>query len=74
MSDALSTDMNKVRLLCWFNENKMVAGENKSFRVNSSAGAQNAFLNFVMKKNYFKPGTGSLAQMLGIKMEVAGKK
>ncbi|HEY0030011.1 MAG TPA: glycosyl hydrolase [Bacteroidia bacterium] len=53
MSEALSSDMSKVKLLTWFNEKE-------TFKVNSSPSSQKAFLNYVMKSNYFKSGTQEL--------------
>ena len=50
MSEALKSDMSKVRLLTWFNEKE-------SFRVNSSLESQKAFLNYIIKDDFFKSGT-----------------
>ncbi|MES2139624.1 MAG: glycosyl hydrolase [Bacteroidota bacterium] len=50
MSEALKSDMSKVRLLTWFNEKE-------SFKINSSDEAQKAFLNYVIKDDFFKSGT-----------------
>jgi len=50
MSEALKTDMSKVRLLAWFNEKE-------SFRVNSSPESRNAFLNYILKDPYFRNGS-----------------
>jgi hypothetical protein len=49
MSEALKSDMSKIRLLTWFNEKE-------TFKINSSAGSKNAYLNYIMKDDYFKPG------------------
>lgn len=49
MSDALKTDMSKIRLLAWFNEKE-------SFKINTSKEAENAYMNYILKDNYFKPG------------------
>ena len=49
MSEALKSDMSKVRLLAWFNEKE-------TFKINSSYEAQNAYLNCVLKNDYFKSG------------------
>jgi beta-mannanase len=57
MSEAVRTDMSKIRLLTWFNEKE-------SFKVNSSRESQNAFLDYIWKDNYFKSGTESIYQML----------
>jgi beta-mannanase len=57
MSEALQSDMSKIRLLTWFNEKE-------TFKVNSSPESQNAFLNFIWKDNYFKPGTESIYPMI----------
>lgn len=53
MSDALSTDMSKVRLIAWFNEKE-------TFRVNSSEQAKNAFLTYILKDDFFKGGVDYL--------------
>ncbi|MDQ3047710.1 MAG: hypothetical protein M3R27_09200 [Bacteroidota bacterium] len=53
MSDCLGTDMSKVRLLTWFNEKS-------TFKVNTSAEAQKAFLESIMKNEYFKSGKNEL--------------
>jgi beta-mannanase len=50
MSEALKSDMSKIKLLTWFNEKE-------TFKINSSREAKNAFLNYVMKDDYFKSGT-----------------
>lgn len=49
-SEALQTDMNKIKLLSWFNEKS-------TFRINSSQASQKAFLDHIIKKDYFKSGT-----------------
>jgi beta-mannanase len=49
MSEAVKTDLSKIRLISWFNETE-------PFKVNSSAEAKQAFLNFIMKDPYFKSG------------------
>ncbi len=50
MSEALKSDMAKIRLLTWFNEKE-------TFKINSSPGAREAFLDYIMKDEYFKSGT-----------------
>jgi hypothetical protein len=57
MSEALSTDMSRIKLLTWFNEKE-------SFKVNSSPASQKAFLNYVMKNNYFESGNKNLYNLL----------
>jgi len=49
MSEALKSDMSKVKLLAWFNEKE-------TFRVNSTSEARNAFLNYIMKDEFFQAG------------------
>ncbi|MGQ0827245.1 MAG: glycoside hydrolase family 26 protein [Bacteroidota bacterium] len=49
MSEALTTDMSKIRLLTWFNEKS-------TFKVNSSIEAQNAFQKYIMLNDHFKSG------------------
>ena len=58
MSDALSSDMSKIKLLTWFNEKE-------SFKVNSSPASQKAFLNYVMKNDYFRSGVRDISIILG---------
>ncbi len=50
MSEALKTDMSKIRLLAWFNEKE-------PFMINSSIDATNAYLKYILNDDYFKPGT-----------------
>ena len=57
MSEALSSDMSKIKLLTWFNEKE-------TFKINSSQKAKEAFLNSVMKKDYFQSGTKSMFVIL----------
>lgn len=58
MSEALTTDMSKVRLLAWFNEKE-------TFKINSSPGAQGSYLDYVLKNGYFKSGSDHLLPLLG---------
>lgn len=58
MSEALVSDMSKVRLLTWFNEKK-------TYPVNSSILSKETFQHYILYNNYFKSGTGELKQMLG---------
>ena len=60
MSETLKSDMSKVRMLVWFNEKE-------TFKVNSSEGAKNAYLKYIMKDDYFKPGTEYIYPMLNRK-------
>jgi beta-mannanase len=53
MSDALKTDMSKVKLLSWFNEKEL-------FKITSSSEAKNAYLNYILNDDYFKSGTNYL--------------
>jgi beta-mannanase len=53
MSEAVKTDLSKIRLLSWFNEKE-------TFKVNSSPEAKQAFLNYIMKDPYFRSGTQDL--------------
>lgn len=57
MSQALKTDMSQVKLLSWFNEKE-------SFKVNSSTESQKAYLNYILKDDYFKSGTQFLNPVL----------
>lgn len=57
MSEALKTDMSKIRLLTWFNEKE-------SFKVNSSTQAKDAFLNYIFMEDYFKSGTKYIYPMI----------
>ncbi|HXB40658.1 MAG TPA: glycosyl hydrolase [Bacteroidia bacterium] len=50
MTRALKTDMSKIKLLTWFNEKA-------TFRINSSLESKDAFLNYILKDDYFKTGT-----------------
>ncbi len=50
MSETLKSDMSKIRLLTWFNEKE-------TFKINSSSDSKNAYLNNIMKDDYFKSGT-----------------
>jgi len=50
MGESLGSDMSKIRLLTWFNEKK-------SFQINSSAGAEDAFLKYILQNDYFRSGT-----------------
>jgi beta-mannanase len=56
-SEALRSDMNKIKLLSWFNEKG-------TFKINSSPEAQNAFLNYILKDDHFKSGTKYLSPIL----------
>jgi hypothetical protein len=58
MSRALTTDMSKIKLLTWFNEKE-------TFKINSSNGSQGAYLDFILKNDYFKSGTEHLNPLLG---------
>jgi beta-mannanase len=57
MSEALKTDMSKIKLLTWFDEKE-------TFRVTSSEESKNSFFNNVFKEAYFKQGTDYLFPML----------
>jgi hypothetical protein len=57
MSEALMTDMSKVRLLAWFNEKS-------TFKITSSQEAQKGFQNHIMKNSYFKSGTAELNKLI----------
>lgn len=57
MSDALNSDMSKVRILTWFNEKS-------TFKINTSPEAKNAFQDYVLKNDHFKSGTEHVYQML----------
>jgi len=53
LSEALKTDMAKIKLLSWFNEKSM-------FKLNSSFAAQEAFLKYIIKDSYFRSGASGL--------------
>lgn len=57
MSLALTTDMSKIKLLTWFNEKE-------TFNISSSPGAQGAYLDYILKNDYFKSGTKDLSPLL----------
>lgn len=57
MSQALMTDMSKIRLLAWFNEKS-------TFKISSSIEAQKGFQNHIMKNNYFKSGSAALNKLI----------
>jgi beta-mannanase len=57
MSDALKTDMSKIRLVTWFNEKE-------SFKITTSREAQNAYQDYILKDDYFKPGTKQFMSLL----------
>ena len=50
-------DMPKVKLLSWFNEKG-------TFKINSSPASKDAFLNYILKDDYFKSGTKDLYPVL----------
>ncbi|MCW3070404.1 MAG: hypothetical protein JWO44_294 [Bacteroidetes bacterium] len=58
MSQALSSDMSRVKLLVWFNEKG-------TFKVTSSEAAQHSFLNNVLKNDYFRAGSTDLQRIVG---------
>lgn len=57
MSEALKTDMSKVRLLTWFDEKE-------TFKINSSPESKNAFFKNIFKDDYFKQGTKYIFPLL----------
>ncbi len=58
MTETLTADMSEVKLLVWFNEKE-------TFKINSSENSQGAFLDYILKNDYFKSGTKQLNQVLG---------
>lgn len=60
MGQALTSDMSKVKLLTWFNDKE-------TFKVSSSPGSQGAYLDFILKNDYFKSGAKELELILGSK-------
>jgi beta-mannanase len=50
MSKALSSDMSKIKLLTWFDENG-------KFKINTSPEAEKAYSVFIWNNDYFKSGT-----------------
>lgn len=57
MSEALRSDLSKVRLLVWFNEYK-------TFKINSSNDSKKAFLKHVFDHTYFKSGSESFFSLI----------
>ncbi len=57
MSMALTSDMSKIKLLTWFDEKE-------SFKISSSTGAQGAYLDYILKNDYFKSGTKYIYPLL----------
>jgi hypothetical protein len=57
MSMTLTSDMSKVRLLTWFNEKE-------SFKISSSPGSQGAYLDYILKNDYFKSGVKYIYPLL----------
>ena len=57
-SRAVGSDMSKVKLLTWFNENG-------KFKINTSTDAQQAYSIFVWNNPYFKTGTSALLPLFG---------
>jgi hypothetical protein len=58
MSESLKTDFAQVQLLTWFNEKS-------SFKVTSSDESKNAFLQYVLRDEFFKSGKSSIEQVVG---------
>lgn len=56
MSQALCSDMSKIKLITWFNEKG-------KFRINTTPESVNAFRNSIWKNPHFKTGTVSLYSM-----------
>lgn len=56
-SEALTSDMSKIKLLTWFNEKE-------SFKISSSINSQGAYLDYILKNDYFKSGTKYLYPLL----------
>ncbi len=57
MSKALSTDMSKIKLLAWFNENG-------KFKINTSPEAQQAYSVFIWNNAYFQTGTDHIHSLI----------
>jgi beta-mannanase len=57
MSDALSTDMSKIKLLVWFNEKG-------TFKITSSESSQHSYLTNILKNDYFRSGSEPLLQFM----------
>jgi hypothetical protein len=57
MSNALKYDMNKIRLLIWFNEKS-------SFKLNSSGSAEKAFAKYIVIDDHFGSGPNGLNSLL----------
>lgn len=57
MSKTLKTDMSKIRMISWFNERDY-------FKINSSFDAQKAFLNYILKDDYYKSGTSDFMLLI----------
>lgn len=58
MSEALSSDMSKVRLMAWFNEKG-------TFKITSSKPSQYSYLTNILNNNYFKSGSQYMYQVIG---------
>jgi beta-mannanase len=52
MSEALKTDMSKIKMITWFNEKE-------TFKINSSPASKDAYLKYVLQDPYFRPVTNS---------------
>jgi beta-mannanase len=52
MSEAVKTDMSKIRLITWFNEKE-------TFKINTSAEARDAYLKYILNDDYFKSVSGN---------------
>lgn len=57
MSNALKYDMNKIKLLIWFNEKS-------SFKLNSSGSAEKAFAKYIVIDDHFSSGPNGLSALL----------
>jgi len=57
MSQALSSDMSRVKLLVWFNEKG-------TFKITSSEPAQHSFLINILQNDYFKSGPADLQKIV----------
>jgi beta-mannanase len=53
MSEALKTDMSKIRLVTWFNEKE-------TFKINSSKEARDAYFKYILCDDYFQPLSGKI--------------
>jgi hypothetical protein len=57
MSEAVVSDMSDIKLISWFNEKEY-------FKINSSQKSRDAFLKYILRKDFFKSGTSELMPLV----------